>query len=410
MPQQPLTVEEAIQDWWEKRPHRSDLELLSALAVLEKQYGTQLPRKELFKIHCEIPREVRERSGATAILTAPADIGQEEALKLCGQLLDNRHYTKLFGSSSPEPARGDAVLARRSGSGMIVTGAREPLCILLKNVLPKDLLGAVRPIVRKAATQRKIAGGNRGVAAGTGMVQRRKRNGQISNIKGAPHLQDLSDEDYARLRSATDGTFGFNSRGVRGGQVYPCRITHYSGALPRDFALMGVLARTVAEAFKRSWVGEKWEAQFAKASQTAPTWLIRTSEGITPFTTITCNSRWRTAAHVDKGDLKEGFGVMCCLGDFEGCDLVFPRYKVAVRYREGDVLLANVHEVHGNTPLLNPDGSVPIVGREPERLVCVFYYQEKMEQCERTIEKEHEFINKRERGESTKKKAKAAKA
>lgn len=31
-------------------------------------------------------------------------------------------------------------------------------------------------------------------------------------------------------------------------------------------------------------------------------------------------------------------------------------------------------------PLLNPDGSVPQVGREPERLVCVFYYQEKMEQ------------------------------
>jgi hypothetical protein len=293
---------------------------------------------------------------------------------------------------------------------MVVSRAREPLFILLKNVLPKDLLDAVRPIVRKAATQRKIAGGNRGVAAGTGMVERKKRSGGMSKIKGAPNLEDLSDEDYARLRSATDGTFGFNSRGVRGGQVYPCRITHYSGALPRDFALMGILARTVAEAFRQSWVGARWEAQFAKAGRTSPTWLIRTSEGITPFTTITCNRSWRTAAHIDKGDLKDGFGVMCCLGDFEGCDLVFPRYKVAVRYREGDVLLANVHEVHGNTPLLNPDGSVPIVGREPERLVCVFYYQEKMEQCERTIEKEHEFINKRERGESTKMKAKAAKA
>jgi len=102
---------------------------------------------------------------------------------------------------------------------------------------------------------------------------------------------------------------------------------------------------------------------------------------------------------------------MCCLGDFAGCHLVFPRYRVAVNYQEGDVLLANVHEVHGNTPLLNPDGSVPILGREPERLVCVFYYQEKMEQCELTIEKEHQFINRRERGESRKKKkAKAAKA
>lgn len=64
---------------------------------------------------------------------------------------------------------------------------------------------------------------------------------------------------------------------------------------------------------------------------------------------------------------------------------------------------------HGNTPVLNPDGSVPILDREPERLVCVFYYQEKMEQCERTIEKEHQFINRRERGGAMRKaKAKAA--
>ena len=397
MPQQSLTVEEAVQDWWEKRPHRSDLELLRAFAALIKQYGTKLPQEERFKMHCEIPSEVRKRSGASTMLTALADIGQEEALKLCGQPLDNRHYSMLFGV---RPPRG----------GMVRTRAGEPLFILLKNVLPKDLLDAVRPIVRKAAMQRKVAGGNRGVAAGTGMVQRKTKKGKMSKMRGAPHLQDLNDEDYARIRSATDGTFGFNARGVRGGQVYPCRITHYSGALPRDFALMGVLARTVAEAFKQSWVGSRWEAQFAKASSTATPWLIRTSEGITPFTTITCNRSWRTAAHIDKGDLKEGFGVMCCLGDFGGCDLVFPRYRCAVRYREGDVLLANVHEVHGNTPLLNHDGSVPIVGREPERLVCVFYYQEKMEQCERTIEKEHQFINKRERGESTKKKAKAAKA
>src|SRR5262249_23601722 len=151
-----------------------------------------------------------------------------------------------------------------------------------------------------------------------------------------------------------------------------------------DFALMGVLAKTVGEVFKTSFVGlDTWDAQMAKAAQTPLPWLIRTTQGRTPFTTITCNKSWRTAAHIDKGDLKEGFGVRCCLGDFGGCDLVFPRYKTAVRYREGDVLLANVHEVHGNTPLLNPDGSVPVVGREPERLVCVFYYQEKMEQCER---------------------------
>jgi hypothetical protein len=34
---------------------------------------------------------------------------------------------------------------------------------------------------------------------------------------------------------------------------------------------------------------------------------------------------------------------MYCLCDFGGCDLVFPRYQAAVRYREGDLLFASVH-------------------------------------------------------------------
>jgi hypothetical protein len=329
-------------------------------------------------------------SAAFQIHEAPTDIGEKEALKLCGQLLDDSHYDLLLDKT-----------------GMVMAPNGEIVCILLKHRLSPELLDAVRPVVLKAASQRKVAGGNRGVAAGTGMVQRRRRDGTMSNIKGAQRLEELSDQDFARLRSATDGLVGFLGRSVRGGQVYPCRLTHYSGALPKELALMGTLAKEVAEVFCHSFVQDRWRAQFKKASQTAPIWLIRTVEAHTPFTTITCNKSWRTAAHVDKGDLKEGYGVMCCLGDFGGCDLVFPRYRVAVRYREGDVLLANVHEVHGNTPLLNSDGTVPQVRREPERLVCVFYYQEKMDQCERTVDEEHEFINRRERGQAMRK-AKAA--
>jgi hypothetical protein len=328
---------------------------MRAIVSFEREVGQPLPEDEKRAAMYRYSPELKAKLGISKVFMAPTDIGAEAALKFQQWLLDDSHYDLLLNET-----------------GMVETPAHDdewPLCILLKSVLPQSLLDDVRPIVRKAASQRKIAGGNRGVAAGTGMVERRRKDGSLSKIKGAQKLDEMSDKDYARLRSATDGTFGFNSRGVRGGQVYPCRITHYSGALPRDFALMGVLAKTVAESFQHSWASTRWEAQFAKAGNTAPTWLIRTSEGITPFTTITCNRSWRTAAHVDKGDLKEGFGVMCCLGDFGGCHLVFPRYRVAVNYQEGDVLLANVHEVHGNTPLLNPDGSVPVVGREPERLV-----------------------------------------
>ena len=88
--------------------------------------------------------------------------------------------------------------------------------------------------------------------------------------------------------------------------------------------------------------------------------------------------------------------------------MVFPRYRTAVRYREGDIILADVHQVHGNTPLLNPDGTVP-TSRQPERLVCVFYYRKHMDECESTKAKEENFINRRERGDAIrKKKAKGA--
>jgi hypothetical protein len=373
-----------------------------ALREFESEFGP-LKQQERTALIYRLPLDQNFR-----FLNPDTDIGEKEALKLCGQLLDDSHYDHdmLLDRSGMIKAIGGPMV---SGDRVwpAVPGFGPTICILLKNVLPKDLLDAVRPVVHKAASQRKIAGGNRGVAAGTGMVQRRRRDGSLSKIKGAQRLEDLSDDDFARLWGASDGTFGFLGRSVRGGQVYPCRLTTYSGALPSELRLMSELAATVAEAFKMSYVQERWEAQFAKASQTASTWLIRTAEGHTPFTTITCNRSWRTAAHVDKGDLKQGFGVMCCLGDFGGCDLVFPRYRVAVRYREGDVLLANVHEVHGNTPLLNSDGTVPQVRHKPDRLVCVFYYQENMDQCERTVDKEHEFINRRERGEAMRKKEKA---
>ena len=53
-----------------------------------------------------------------------------------------------------------------------------------------NLLDAVRPVLRKAAAQRKIAGGRRGVAAGTGMVQCKRRDGSLSRMTGSRDLDD----------------------------------------------------------------------------------------------------------------------------------------------------------------------------------------------------------------------------
>ena len=381
---------EVLRNWWAGFPYGGMSQRLEAVHQFEQQHGL-LTEEEKRAAMFRVSPANKELLGISKVFTAPTDMGKDEALKLREQLLDDSHYDLLLNET-----------------GLVETPAYEPLCILLKNVIPQSLLDEVRPVLRKAAAQRKIAGGRRGTAAGAGTVKRKRRDGSISDMSGSPRLDDLSDDHFARLKAAKDGVVGYLDRAIGGGQVYPCRLTHYSGALPQELALLEQLAGTVAESFKQSWVRDRWEAQFTKAGKTPPIWLLRTNEGITPFTSITCNRSWRTAAHVDNGDLEEGFGVMCCLGDFEGCDLVFPRYRTAVRYREGDIILADVHQVHGNTPLLNPDGTVP-TSRQPERLVCVFYYRKHMDECESTKAKEENFINRRERGDAIrKKKAKGA--
>jgi hypothetical protein len=94
----------------------------------------------------------------------------------------------------------------------------------------------------------------------------------------------------------------------------------------------------------------------------------------TPFTTVTVNKTFRTAAHYDAGDLNTGLSNLLVLsnnGKYTGGYLVAPEYRVAVNPRPGDLLLINNHEVmHGNTPIVCEEGS--------ERISLVVYFREKM--------------------------------
>lgn len=57
-----------------------------------------------------------------------------------------------------------------------------------------------------------------------------------------------------------------------------------------------------------------------------------------------------------------------------GGTLVFPKWNLGFNLSTGDVLLCNVHELHGNLPLIGEPGKY-------QRLSCVFYYREKLQDC-----------------------------
>jgi hypothetical protein len=76
--------------------------------------------------------------------------------------------------------------------------------------------------------------------------------------------------------------------------------------------------------------------------------------GNTAFTTVTTNINFRTTVHRDKGDDEEGFGNLVVFekqGKYSGGETCFPQYGIGVDVREGDFLLMDVHELHGNLPI-----------------------------------------------------------
>jgi Oxygenase domain of the 2OGFeDO superfamily len=121
----------------------------------------------------------------------------------------------------------------------------------------------------------------------------------------------------------------------------------------------------------RTHMPERHAAQLSVAS-TTPGYAI---EG-TSFSTVTVNLNFATACHRDSGDLSEGAGVITCftLGKFTGGTLVFPKWNLGFNLSTGDVLLCNVHELHGNLPLVGEPGKY-------QRVSCVFYYREKLQDC-----------------------------
>lgn len=148
------------------------------------------------------------------------------------------------------------------------------------------------------------------------------------------------------------------------------RATSYTAREPEKFAMAYPFLQTLAKGFKEllPW---RFNNQMEAAKKLDSRFLVPE----TPFTTITVNKTFRTAAHYDAGDLTTGLSNLLVLsnnGNYTGGYLIAPEYRVAVNVRPGDLLLINNHEVmHGNTPIVLGDD-------EAERISLVCYFREKM--------------------------------
>jgi hypothetical protein len=233
---------------------------------------------------------------------------------------------------------------------------------------------------------------NRGAAAA---LPRRQRAGKTVTGNAGRSFRTRSKPIMSSIIGAFD---------PQGPQQY-CRLTAYNAKQADRFETLHPLFRRISEVFEAE-VPERYKAQQAYAQATNPDWLVRG----TPFTTITINNTYPTGVHTDKGDLDEGFSCLATArrGDYTGGLLVFPRYRVAIDLQDGDLVLMDAHEYHGNTPIRcggcgdnldRPDHRCEELGPtpSPERISVVAYFRTGMRACGTLAEEDAKRAATRER-------------
>src|SRR6266852_2966169 len=140
MPQALLTEEqraEALARWWAEFPYGTISQRQRAIHQFEQEYGP-LTEDERRAALYRLSPEQKARLGISKQFLAPTDIGEKEALKLCGQLLDDKHYDLLLDETG--------MVEKPPSDCSSPEEHFELLCILLKNALPQSLLDEVRPV------------------------------------------------------------------------------------------------------------------------------------------------------------------------------------------------------------------------------------------------------------------------
>jgi hypothetical protein len=175
---------------------------------------------------------------------------------------------------------------------------------------------------------------NRGSASGTRKNANMKTNAKVaSNVIG--YMDTFSPQQKFLLKKQ-NRTVKYNVRECRFNMLYPEK---YKELIP--------LVQSIDKYYKKL-IPAQFEKQYRKAKQTH----FKISN--TSFTTITTNVNFRTTMHQDKGDDAEGFGNLTVIerGKYKGAETCLPQYGIGVNVRNGDVLFMDVHEWHGNLPMI----------------------------------------------------------
>tara|TARA_R100001086_G_scaffold149480_1_gene79397 strand:+ start:785 stop:1681 length:897 start_codon:yes stop_codon:yes gene_type:complete len=193
------------------------------------------------------------------------------------------------------------------------------------------------------------------------------------NKGNSSHLRIRKDGTRSNTTSAVgkapnSGIIGYFDRNAR----FPyCRQTAFNEKQFEKFKKAYPIIKLVDSKYAEL-MPEHYALQRKIADETSQDFVIKN----TAFTTVTVNKNWQTAVHTDKGDYAKGFGNLVVLrkGRYTGGFFVLPKWGVAFDLQNCDLLLVDVHQWHGNTPIQKIDNNAT-------RVSLVMYYRENMISC-----------------------------
>ena len=222
-----------------------------------------------------------------------------------------------------------------------------------------------------------ISTSNRAVSSGS---VDEKGNFSHKNIKKDGTISNTNIKE-----TVASGIIGYFDRTPR---TPYCRQTSFNEKQFEKFKEAYPIIKYVDIAYSKL-MPENYQLQRDEADRTSQDFVIKN----TAFTTVTVNKNWQTAVHKDKGDFEKGFGNLVVLrqGKYLGGYFVVPKWGVAFDVQNCDLLLVDVHQWHGNTPINKIDDTAT-------RISLVMYYRKRMISCG-TAEEEILKVKKRVQGD-----------
>lgn len=263
----------------------------------------------------------------------------EQSDEMAGKLLQEKDVVQLFTKD---------VDVYDAESGKCIAKFR-------KNVIPANIQKEAYTALIGAAKVSLNRGMSGGEVDGKVSGHFKRKDGKISKTHQA-------------AKPVESGIVGYFDRNPR---MPFCRLTAFNQQHLEKFKKAYPIIKFVDVAYSKL-MPEYYKKQRAIADKTSKDFVIKD----TAFTTVTVNRNWQTAVHKDAGDFKEGFGNLVALrkGKFIGGHFVVVRWGAAFDLQNGDLLMVDVHQWHGNTPIIRDDDKVV-------RLSLVMYYREKMYEC-----------------------------